>query len=144
MPRAFRLSVRRFALLLCLLVATGCAEKSPAGPTTSLNERVTLAPGSAATVRDVGVRVQFVSVTGDSRCPADAVCIWGGDAIVHVRVLASAAGGVDYELHTGDTSRAAVAHGDLRISLAELQPYPFSGRTIRPDDYRATLLVTRP
>ena len=136
--------MRLVLVLFCLLAATGCDEKSPAGPTTSLNERVTLVPGSTATVRDVGLRVQFVGVTGDSRCPADAICVWGGDALVHVRVLASAAAGVDYELHTGDTSRAAVVHGDLRISLAELQPYPFSGRTIRPDDYRATLLVTRP
>ena len=136
--------MRLFLVLFCLLAATACDEKSPTGPTASLNERVTLAPGSIATVRDADLRVQFVSVTGDSRCPADAVCIWGGDAIVHVRVRADAGTTVDYDLHTGDASRAAVAHGDLRISLAELQPYPFSGRTIRPDDYRATLLVTRP
>ena len=31
----------------------------------------------------------------------------------------------------------------FRIELAELQPYPFSSRTIEPGDYRATLIVTR-
>jgi hypothetical protein len=36
-----------------------------------------------------------------------------------------------------------VTHDGLTISLVELQPYPFSSRTIEPGDYRATLRVTR-
>jgi len=86
--------------------------------------------------------VQFVNVTGDSRCPADAVCIHGGDALVHIRVLD---GGTSspYELHTGDSSRASVTHKQARVALVELQPYPFSSRTISPGDYRATLTVSR-
>jgi hypothetical protein len=34
-------------------------------------------------------------------------------------------------------------YGDLTIALVELAPYPFSSRTIEPDEYRATLRVTR-
>jgi len=133
--------MRPVLLLLCLLVATACDEKSPVGPTVTLNERFTLAPGEAATVQDVNLRVQFVEVTGDSRCPADAVCIQGGDALVHIRVLDGARS--PYELHTGDSSRATVTHKQVRIGLVELQPYPFSSRTIAQSDYRATLTVTR-
>ena len=48
-----------------------------------------------------------------------------------------------YELHTGDSSRATVTHKQVRIALVELQPYPFSSRTIAPGDYRATLTVGR-
>jgi hypothetical protein len=134
--------VRRVLLCFCLLSATGCDEKTPVGPTVPLNQQFTLAPGEAAVVGDTGVSVQFVRVTGDSRCPADAVCIWGGDAIAHVRVLQS---GVvtDGELHTGDSSRASVTHGGVRIALVQLQPYPFSSRTIEPGDYRATLEARR-
>jgi hypothetical protein len=36
-----------------------------------------------------------------------------------------------------------VKHGDLTIELVQLSPYPFSSRTIQPDEYRATLRVTR-
>jgi hypothetical protein len=61
---------------------------------------------------------------------------------VHVRVL-DAGNLSSYELHTGDSRRASVAHGSLRIELLELQPYPFSSRTIDPSDYRATLIVRR-
>jgi hypothetical protein len=65
--------------------------------------------------------------TGDSRCPVDAVCI---------QVAA-------YELHTGDSSRASVVHDGGRLSLVDLRPFPFSSRTIAPQEYRATFTVTR-
>jgi hypothetical protein len=134
--------MRPLLLVLCLLVVKGCDEQNPVGPTVGLNERFTLAPGEIGTVRDANVNVAFVNVTGDSRCPADAVCIQGGDALVHIRVIDGGASSA-YELHTGDSSRATVTHKQLRISLVELQPYPFSSRTIAPGEYRATLTVSR-
>ena len=134
--------MRRFLLVFCLLAATACDEKSPVGPSVPLNDRFTLARGELARVEGADVRLQFVEVTGDSRCPADAVCIQGGDAIVHVRVIDGST--TAYELHTGDSSRAAVLHQQLRVELVQLQPFPFSSRTIAPDEYRATFTVTRP
>jgi hypothetical protein len=131
-------------LLICLLCVTGCDENSPIGPTPSLNERFTLAPGEVARIGDVDLRLEFVRVSGDSRCPADAVCIQGGDAIVQLR--ASDDDGGDSTLlglHTGDASQASAVYRQARITLVELQPYPFSSRTIAPDEYRATLRVTR-
>jgi len=134
--------MRLFLAILCLLAATACDEKSPVGPTVPLNEQFTLRRGEAATIERTSSRIQFVDVTGDSRCPADALCIWGGDAIVQARVFD---GGVssDYELHTGDSRRAFVLHRDLRIELRQLEPYPFSSRTIDASEYRATLVVQR-
>ena len=134
--------MRTFLLAFCLLAATACDEKGPTGPTVPINQQFTLAPGEAAVIQEAGVRVQFVRVTGDSRCPADAICIQGGDAIVHVRVVDSN-GSVDHELHTGDSSRGVVSHRDLHVALVELQPYPFSSRPLQEGDYRATLEVTR-
>jgi hypothetical protein len=134
--------MRALVLVFCLLAATACDEKSPVGPTVPLNERFTLARGETASVEGAGLRLQFVEVAGDSRCPADAVCILGGDAIVHVRVTDSET--MPYDLHTGDSSRAAVMHRQVRIELIQLQPFPFSSRTIPQDEYRATFLVTRP
>jgi hypothetical protein len=134
--------VRAAALLICLLCVTGCDEKSPVGPTVPLNERFTLSPGDVAAIEDADLRVRFVRVTGDSRCPADAICIQGGDAVV--QVLAS--DGDDSSvlgLHTGDSSQASAVYRGVRITLVELQPYPFSSRTIAPEEYRATLTATR-
>jgi hypothetical protein len=132
--------MRYAALLFCLLAATACDE-SPTGPTVSLDARFTLAPGETASLSGRGVRLRFEGVTGDSRCPADALCITGGDAIVKVSATGDG-GSLSLDLHTGDASRASVAYGGVKVTLVELQPYPFSSRTIAPGDYRATLVVT--
>jgi hypothetical protein len=136
--------VRAFVLLVCLLSVTTCDENSPVGPTVQLNERFTLVPGQTAFVDGAGLRVQFVQVTSDSRCPADAVCIQGGDAIVRVRVVDEANTSAVHELHTGDSSRGSVIAAGARITLIDLQPFPFSSRTTAPGDYRATMTVTNP
>ena len=115
----------------------GCDE-SPTGP--SLSEEFTLAPGEAVVIAEAGVRVRFDRVEGDSRCPADAVCVQGGDAVVQIAVIERAAEW-PYALHTGNM--APVNHAALTIELVELQPYPFSSRTIEPGEYRATLRVTK-
>jgi hypothetical protein len=130
-------AVRRALLLLTIAIA-GCASTSVA-PTGPFNKEVTVAQGKTASVVD-GVSLKFVAVSGDSRCPADAVCIQGGDAIVKLEVT-SGNDARDVELHTGNMQ--PVTSGNLTIELVQLTPYPFSGKTIQQEDYRATLKVSR-
>ena len=127
-------------LVFAMLALVACDE-SPTAPTVGLNQEFVLAPGEAAKVADTGLRIRFVGVRGDSRCPADAVCILGGDAIVDIEVLSFGGGRQEYALHTG--SLRPVVHEGLTIALVKLEPYPFSSRTIQPNEYRATLRVTR-
>jgi hypothetical protein len=122
------------------LVAMAACGSSPSAPS-PVDQNVTLAPGQAATIEGTSLSLRFDGVTGDSRCPADAICITGGDAEVHIAVTPSAGARRDYTLHTGDMR--PVKHEDLTIALVELAPYPFSARPIQPSDYRATIRVTR-
>ena len=135
-------AVRAPALLICLLCVTSCDENSPLAPTVPLNERFTLAPGEEVVVDDMDLQLEFLQVTGDSRCPADAICILGGDAVVQIRAVRDGNPTV-LGLHTGDASQASAIYGGARITLVELWPYPFSSRPIEPDDYRAILTVTQ-
>jgi hypothetical protein len=130
--------MRHFLLALCLLAAAACLGKSPAAPA-PVDRDVVLAPGQTVEVT-TGLSVRFVSVIGDSRCPADAICIQGGDAIVRVEIE-SGAGLGQRDLHTG--TLAPVSFGDVQLRLVELQPYPFSSRPFDPREYRATLRVVR-
>jgi hypothetical protein len=125
--------------VVCLLVVTACS-KSPAAPG-PVDRQVTLAPGQTVLVSEASVNVRFEGVSGDSRCPLDAVCVWGGDALVRIEVLPAGGGRQPYDLHTGNMQ--PVRHDDLTIALVELAPYPFSATPIPPPDYRATLRLTR-
>jgi hypothetical protein len=135
--------MRIATLLFCLVALTRCDEKGPTGPSLPLDQRVTLARGEAGVVSGSATRLQFVDVTSDSRCPADAVCIQAGEAVVQLRSIDDGRT-EDYELRTSGPNRAAVTRRGLRIELVELQPYPFSGRPIAAGDYRATIVVSRP
>ena len=131
--------MRLFLLSFCLFGVTGC-DQPLTSPSTPLNTEFVLAPGQSAAIERASVTVGFTGVTGDSRCPADALCVQGGSADVHI--TAATEGTVTaYVLKTGDMQ--PVRHGDLTIALVELSPYPFSSRTIAPDDYRVTLRATR-
>ena len=130
--------MRHLLLALCLVAASGCSEDSPSGPT-PIDQEVVLAPGQTAEFNS-GLSVRFVSVIGDSRCPVDAICIAGGDAIVRVHIAAGT-GRSDRDLHTGNME--PVTFDNVQVRLVELVPYPFSGRTTPQAEYRATLRVIR-
>jgi hypothetical protein len=131
--------MRIAALFFCLLLMTGCDDAQTA-PSAPVNSEFTLAPGEARRVEGELVTVRFVGVSGDSRCPADAICVLGGSATVEIGV-ASGLSNRSYDLRTGDLQ--PIVHNGLTIALVQLMPYPFSARTIAPDEYRATLKVTR-
>lgn len=131
--------MRAATFAFCLILMTACGE-SQTSPTTPLNVEFTLAPGESRRIEGEPLTVTFVEVSGDSRCPIDAICVLGGSATVAI----SAASGFStrsYDLRTGDM--LPVVHEGLTIALVELMPYPFSARTTAPNEYRATLTVTR-
>ena len=130
----------RIVLAFVMFALVACDE-SPTAPTVGLNQEFVLAPGEMSKVADTGLHIRFSGVQGDSRCPADAFCILGGDALVRIEVLSFGGGRREYDLHTG--SLRPVVHEGFTIALVKLEPYPFSSRTIQPNEYRATLRVTR-
>ncbi len=128
-------------LSLCgwLLVAAACASQ-PSGPTGRLNEQIVVPIGGTVRLPDARFSIRFDEVTGDSRCPADALCLLGGDAVVAVTITPRPGSAVRYELHTAGP--AAIRHSGFTVTLEQLSPYPFSGQPIDPATYEATLRVT--
>ena len=121
-----------------ILAAVSCSS-SPAAPSAEvpLGREFSLKPGESATIESTDLRVTFLRVVNDSRCPADAVCIQAGDAVVALRV-----GKADVELRSNSAPESAV--GAYRLRLERVEPYVYSGKTIEPADYRAVLKVTLP
>jgi hypothetical protein len=137
MSSAYGPVMRIATAVFCLLAVTACFREGATEPG-PVDVQVTLAPGQSASIRNVSLR--FIGVTGDNRCPADVVCVLGGSAAVTARVTIRG-GSRDLTFETGNPQ--PVVEDALTFELVQLQPYPFSTRTIEPEEYRATFRVKR-
>ncbi len=95
--------------------------------------------GETASTPDGKLRLTFVKLESDSRCPANAVCVWQGDAATRLRVQAGG-NDVDTTLHTTLEPRL-IEVGGILLSLLEVRPYP--GTTDQPATPRIVVRVTR-
>jgi hypothetical protein len=100
---------------------------------------VVLAPGASASYG--GLVVRLVAVTSDSRCPANAICIQQGDALMDVEARANGAT-TTYTLQVNDPAKRSAVHAGYRIDVDMLTPYPFT-TPIPQADYRLTLTLRR-
>jgi hypothetical protein len=132
--------VRLISIVFCLMAVTACADQTPTSPT-PVNQEIVMAPGQTVNVSGAGMSIRFEGVLSDSRCPANALCVWAGDAHVRIQVRPSTGSNGAYDFHTAEN--APVKHGDVTIELTQLFPYPFTTDPIDPSAYRATLKVTR-
>jgi hypothetical protein len=141
-PAVHRINVVAVLWLLGGFLVTGCDRANPVGPAVPVDQQFVARPGEPVSIAGTAMRVQFVEVISDSRCPLNAICIQAGDASIAILAVDDQ-GSSRYELHTGDPSRQSAAHRDLRVELLELQPYPNTTRHTDPSEYRATLRASR-
>ena len=141
-------------LLVLALMLAGCqtaraatAEPQPRNPDGSvsvvLGEPFTLALDESADYAGM-LRIAFVEMVGDSRCPSDAVCMVAGQ--VQVKVVIAAAGQAQAEvvltlddLYAGNVQQVEV--GGYSLSLQAVEPYPTTTKSTQPDEYRAAFVV---
>lgn len=99
---------------------------------------------------DPGLKLTFVKVRKDNRCPMGALCITEGDAVVVLRAHLPHQEPRTYTLHTRKSGQhvsiPAFPPGTLgfktySVSLVSLTPRPSIGKKTKPSDYRLRLSV---
>lgn len=100
-----------------------------------------LRPGETVRLGDAGLRIRFLTVRKDSRCPTGVQCPWAGDAEVVLRAF-TGADSTDLVLHT-DLEPRSVIVGNLDLRLDSLRPHPIAGTTTPAGDYVATLVAVQ-
>jgi hypothetical protein len=98
---------------------SGAASNSRGGP---LDDTVHVALGSSVRADNGRLVLTFNARLGDSRCPANAVCVWMGDAAIRVAARVGRVG-VERELHTALEPRT-LSIDDYVITIVGLTPYP--------------------
>ncbi|HQU92238.1 MAG TPA: hypothetical protein PLK77_08070 [Pyrinomonadaceae bacterium] len=88
-----------------------------------------------------GLKIAFIELVEDSRCPTDVNCIWAGNAKIKVRVTKNGRSKV-LELDTL-TRGMTPSYGNYQVKLKELTPKPRSNIRINRNGYVATIEVTK-
>jgi hypothetical protein len=89
-----------------------------------------------------GMRISFIDLIEDSRCPTDTQCIWAGNAKIKIGLSNAGRLPKQFELNTG-LKPQSIVFGGYEIKLIKLTPAPRSNIRIRKDGYVATLSVVR-
>ncbi len=99
--------------------------------------------GDSAQLEGTPYTLELVSLETDSRCPAEAACIWAGEVKVRAALHANPGLGIpDVELMLGTTS--ATVAGGLSLQITKVTPVAHAGVAIPPGDYRLTITADQP
>jgi len=127
-------------LPLVLLIVAGCGPAADIFANPGIT--FTLAIGQSASLNGEDLDIRFVSVIGDSRCPAGVVCIWAGEASCMVEITYADKVFEKVLTQPGLTEPAQADFANYTIAF-DLKPYPEAGKKIKDEDYRLDLNIVR-
>lgn len=126
--------------LLSLVVTTGCSSQSN-GVNVSLGQQFNLSLGETASINGEQLKIKFVEVVSDSRCPKNAVCIWAGEVNCTVEITYLQSVNRKTLVKSGASPEYANADfGEFEIKF-DVQPYPEAGKKI--ENYQLKLIINR-
>jgi len=104
-------------------------------------ESFTLNYGKQKTASKSKLKVMFVSVVEDSRCPVGVNCIWAGNAKVKVKIIGKRST-KEFEFNTNSGPKGDVFEG-WSIVIDSLTPEPHTDKPISQASYKAKFTITR-
>jgi hypothetical protein len=140
------LIILNVALLGSTDVAVGAMRRAGASRAARVGREFKVGAGRAVTFDAGRLRLKFLRVASDSRCPRGVDCVWAGNAEVLIEVGSKGGRGkMILRLNTNASQERAAEDKYLgyTVRLLELTPYPREGRKTKPGEYIATLLVVK-
>ncbi|MBI5915848.1 MAG: hypothetical protein HY842_10755 [Bacteroidetes bacterium] len=132
-------------LLTVLALAAACKKKpKPGYSTVKLDEVFELKMSQSVVVKDNDLKLTFMSVPSDSRCPKNVDCIREGEVKINISAAVDGRGQtLEFERAPSTQGNVTRAIGNFKIQLLDVSPYPESGKKIKPEDYVAKLAVRK-
>ena len=115
-----------FVALVVTLLGVGVASAKP--------RTVSLRLGENKTVMKEKIKISFVEVIEDSRCPKGVNCVWAGNAKVKVTAAVGRGAAQTFEINSGTGVRGFTAGGYAFnfVSLTEKPAGMGKGTAVRP------------
>jgi hypothetical protein len=126
-------------LIIILLLNTTCNGSTKV----SLGEEVSLNINHSASIKEEELRIRFVEVIGDSRCPRKVTCRWAGEVKCLVEITHRDSLQEMTLTEPGSTSwPSAESFKQYQITF-HVEPYPKAGIDIASDEYQLMLKITK-
>jgi hypothetical protein len=105
-------------------------------------ETFTLGVGKQKTAKKSKLKIKFLAVTEDSRCPTGVDCIWAGNAKVKVQIIGSVRSQV-FEFNTNLGPKGDIFDG-WAITIDNLTPHPAADKPVDARLYKVKFTIERP
>jgi len=102
----------------------------PAGRSVTLGQAFPLDVGESVAVAGEGLRVTYVRLVADSRCPLDVECIWAGNATIAVSIAHEGGPEATLSLETMEGAISAT-WSNYTVALVELDRGPSPTAVLR-------------
>jgi len=136
------------AIIAITILSNDCAklEFKETEKIVSLNIPFQLKINQTAAIKNENIKIKFLKITEDSRCPLNVQCIWVGQvtAIIEVFKNNQNLGQFNLTKQAGSDENLAIKNFDVySIKLINVQPYPQAGQKIDVSNYTITLFVSK-
>jgi hypothetical protein len=127
--------------IMILLLPVFSAACGPAPVTAALGEQFMLYVGKNTVISGEDLKIEFIGVTSDSRCPWGIECVQAGEAQCQMQISYLKSRTSLTFIQQGRDAMTTDFNG-FKITF-QLQPYPVYGDKINKKDYRLKVTVTR-
>jgi len=129
-----------FVSIFCMIFIGGCIQKFP-----DLDYPFQLKINQVAFIKSENIKIIFINVTEDSRCPSDVDCIWEGQVTIVINIFKNNQfiGEFNLTSRTGYNELSIKEFDGYSISLIKVEPYPISTQIIELTDYIVTFNVSK-
>ena len=129
--------------VMVLVFSIGCNDQTDE-ISAELGQEVDLQPGQSLVIEDEPIKVKFVEVVGDSRCPTGATCVWEGEVSCTLEITYLDESYTKTITQPGLTEQfSADAFQEYEINFS-VKPYPELDKEIKADEYRLLITITLP
>jgi hypothetical protein len=129
--------------LITIIIGTTIAYTMLQQPTeenyAKIDTDVSLYIGESVIIKEHRIKLKFVDVLEDSRCPSDVICVWEGTVTLKINIQYNNQDLGDFILNL--TNLHKVSFMGYYVKFIELEPYPISTEIIQKSSYHATFKV---
>lgn len=118
-------------LLLIILLFTNCKNNTEPEPNSDKYYKIKF--NKTIDLDNSGIKIEFLDVLEDSRCPEDVICVWSGNANILIKFADSTFS------FNSTLSPQSFNYKGYNIVFVNLSPYPHSRKIINKKDYILSL-----